>query len=170
MRIAITGTPGTGKTSATRQLSSEYQVVHLNDVIQEEGLITGQDADRETAVVDLQAVSAWLDTHSGDLLIESHLAHLLSVDHVIVLQCEPGELRERLEQRGAESASSITENVQAETMDVIRVEALERHGEAAVTTIDTTGISPATTADRIAGIVTALTGGGDDPDASNDES
>jgi len=41
MRVAVTGTPGTGKSTATERLDTDLDVIHLNDVILEEGLTTG---------------------------------------------------------------------------------------------------------------------------------
>ncbi|RKX42347.1 MAG: adenylate kinase, partial [Thermotogae bacterium] len=35
--IAITGTPGTGKTSVCRALGSEYNIINLNAVIKRRG-------------------------------------------------------------------------------------------------------------------------------------
>ena len=50
MRIAVTGTPGTGKTTATERLDVDLPVLHLNEVVHEEGLIEGRDEERDTAM------------------------------------------------------------------------------------------------------------------------
>ena len=58
------------------------------------------------------------------LLIEGHLAHYLKPEVVIVLRANPFLLKERLKRRGF-SGEKIKENVEAETLDVILVEAVE---------------------------------------------
>lgn len=140
MRVAVTGTPGTGKTTATELLDTELEVVHLNDLITEEGLTTGHDEDRDSAIADLDAVREHLDGRT-DILVESHLAHNLTVDRVIVLRCHPETLEDRLADRG-ESEASITENAESEALDVILGEAVNRHGLESVYEIETTDRSP----------------------------
>lgn len=153
MRIGVTGTPGTGKTTATGQVSLDRPIVHVNEVIESEGLTSGWDDSRETAIADIEALEGWLADQPGSLLIESHLAHLLSVDHAIVLRCDPEELEARLRARLDVAASGglakVDENVESERIDVIYVEALHHHGEKGVTAIDTTEQTPAETARAI---------------------
>ena len=55
MKVAVTGTPGTGKTTATDQLDTELSVVHLNDVIRSESLTVGHDDERDSAIADVDA-------------------------------------------------------------------------------------------------------------------
>lgn len=151
MRIAVTGTPGTGKTSATEALETDLEVVHLNEVIEAEGLTTGRDEERDTLVADLDAVEAWLDGRD-DVVVESHLAHLLPVDRVVVLRCHPEELERRLEARG-EPQATIEENAESEALDLILAEAVDRHGEAAVYEIETTDLDPSAVAAAIEAVV-----------------
>lgn len=139
VRVAVTGTPGTGKTTATERLDADLQVVHLNDLIRAEGLSTGEDPDRGSLVADLDAIRERLP--DGDVLVESHLAHHLDVDRVVVLRCHPEILADRLRERGADE-SKVTENAEAEALDLLLAEAVERHGEERVYEIDTTDRSP----------------------------
>jgi adenylate kinase len=156
VRVAVTGTPGTGKTSATDRLASEgdpsLSVVHLNDVIRREGLTTDHDDERDSAVADMDAVADYLDGRE-DALVESHLAHRFDADRVVVLRCHPEELARRLRERG-ESPESVEENAESEALDVILAEAVERHGEDSVYEIDTTGRSVAETAAAIERVLT----------------
>ena len=117
MRVAVTGTPGTGKTTAVGLVGTEINVIHLNDLVREEGLTEGTDEDRDSLYVDLDAVSERL-ADRDDILVESHLAHYLDVDRVIVLRCRPESLEARLLERG-ESETKATENAEAEALDVI---------------------------------------------------
>ena len=151
MRVAVTGTPGTGKTTATASLSTGLDVVHLNDVIKSEELTTGRDDDRDTLVADVDAVAEWLDGRD-DVLFESHLAHLFDADRVVVLRAHPETIEERLAERG-EPDSTVAENAQSEALDLILSEAVDRHGENSVYEIDTTDKTPAEVADAIDAVV-----------------
>ena len=144
-RIAVTGTPGTGKTAATNQLEGTA-VTHLNDVIREHDLYTDRDADRDSLVTDLDAVRDHLGEWTG--VLESHLAHHFEADRVVVLRCEPTVLKERLESRG-ESAAKASENAESEALDVVLSEAVDRHGDDAVYEIDTTERNPGEVAEAI---------------------
>ncbi|WP_411963216.1 adenylate kinase family protein [Haloferax sp. YSMS24] len=148
MRLVVTGTPGTGKTTATDLVAEELDepVVHLNQLVKEEGLWTERDEDRDTLVVDLDAVRDHLGDWDG--IVESHLAHHLDADKVVVLRCRPDVLEERLRERG-ESEAKARENRESEALDVILGEAVEFHGEDAVYEIDTTDRDPQAVADDI---------------------
>ena len=52
MKIAVTGTPGVGKTSACAFVKS-MRVVHVSELIDELGLATGYDSKRKTKVVEI---------------------------------------------------------------------------------------------------------------------
>ncbi|MFB6136062.1 MAG: adenylate kinase family protein [Halobacteriaceae archaeon] len=168
MRVAVTGTPGTGKTTATDLATVPLEVVHLNDLIREEGLHEGTDAERDSLYADLEALRERL-ADRGDVLFESHLAHYLEADRVVVLRCRPAVLEERLRERGeppeearAGSAGSepprtlarkARENAESEALDVILSEAVERHGEENVYEVDTTDRSPGEVAREVERVV-----------------
>ncbi len=150
MRVAVTGTPGTGKTTATDLVDADLPVVHLNDAIEEHGLYSAVDEERDSLVADLDAVRAWLDDREG--VVESHLAHHLDADRVVVLRCRPDALEARLRDRG-EPAAKARENAESEALDVILSEAVERHGRDAVYEIDTTNREPAAVAREIEAVI-----------------
>ncbi|MCU4924960.1 AAA family ATPase [Halobacteria archaeon AArc-dxtr1] len=161
MRVAVTGTPGTGKTTATELLADrlgpeselpDLDVVHVNEILESEGLYTDVDAERESKVADLEALDDRF-ADRDDVLLESHLAHHLPADRVVVLRCHPEELEERLLERG-ESEAKAAENAESEALDVVLAEAVERHGLEAVYEIDTTDRDPADVADALATVVT----------------
>ena len=151
MRVVVTGTPGTGKTTATERLDTDLDVVHLNDVIEREGLTTGRDDERDSLVADLDAVREWVGDRD-DVLVESHLAHHLDADRVVVLRCHPETLDARLRDRG-ESATSAAENAESEALDVVLSEAVERHGLDRVFEIETTDSSPEDVAAEIERVI-----------------
>jgi len=146
MRVAVTGTPGTGKTTATALLESELPVHHLNEVIREAGLYDSEDPERGSLVAEIDALREW--TADGEGVFESHLAHHLDVDRVVVLRCRPEVLERRLRERG-ESEAKAVENAEAEALDVILAEAVERHGRESVYEIETTDLALAETAEAI---------------------
>ncbi|RXK49068.1 adenylate kinase family protein [Halorientalis pallida] len=159
MRVAVTGTPGTGKTTATERVESGLDLVHLNEVIREEGLATGRDEERDSLVADLDAVADRLSDRD-DLLLDSHLAHRLDVDRVVVLRCHPGELERRLTERG-EPTAKAEENAESEALDVILAESVDRHGEDSVYEIDATDRDP----EAVAGEIERVIDGDRDPSA-----
>jgi len=157
MRVAVTGTPGTGKTTVTDLVAADHpdlgvEVVHLNEAIADERLYTEVDEDRQSVVVDVDAVKEFL-AGRDDVLVDSHLAHYAAVDRVVVLRCAPAELERRLaEERGAGSAK-VEENAESEALDVILSEAVDRHGLDAVYEIDTTDRAPEAVADDVAAVL-----------------
>lgn len=159
MRVAVTGTPGTGKTSATDLLDTDLDVIHLNEVIEREGLTTGRDEERDSLVADLDAVAEWLGDRD-DVLVESHLAHHFDADRVVVLRCHPETLEARLRERG-ESEASAEENAESEALDVVLSEAVDRHGLDSVYEIETTDRSP----DAVATEIERVVAGDRDPSA-----
>jgi len=151
LRVAITGTPGTGKSTATEQLESDRSVVHLNDVIKAEELTTGVDEQRDSLVTDLEAVEEWLADRQN-VVFESHLAHHFDADRVIVLRAHPDTIIDRLGDRG-ESDAKARENAESEALDVVLTEAVETHGRDAVYEIDTTNRTPAAVATAIDAVI-----------------
>jgi Predicted nucleotide kinase (related to CMP and AMP kinases) len=151
VRVAVTGTPGTGKTTATDRLATDLEVVHLNEVIREEGLASGTDETRESVVADLDAVAAYLQGQD-DIVVESHLAHHFDVDRVVVLRCHPETIEARLLDRD-ESPDSAAENAESEALDVILSEAVTKHGQDAVYEIEMTEQTPDATARAIEAVI-----------------
>jgi adenylate kinase len=129
MFIGLTGTPGTGKTSVSRYLGSHigYKVIHLTELIKNEKLYCQRDEKRDTLVVDMEKVAEYLENMSCEagetIILESHMAHHIA-DTAIVLRAHPEILRQRLSQRSY-SPEKVQENIEAEALDVILVEAFE---------------------------------------------
>ncbi|MDD1717578.1 MAG: adenylate kinase family protein [Methanoregulaceae archaeon] len=145
MMCGITGTPGTGKSSAAGVLERRgYRVVRLSETF--EGFIIGRDDARQTLVVDEERWAQLFPPVDG--FVEGHLAHLLPCDLVVVLRCRPDVLSGRLAARWY-NTEKIRENVEAEALDVILIETLERHGADRVLEIDATQRSPDVCADTI---------------------
>ncbi|MBE0522944.1 MAG: adenylate kinase family protein [Methanosarcinales archaeon] len=129
MIIALTGTPGTGKTTICNSLKKQFKIIDLNRLVIENGLHLGQDEKRGSLIADLDAlkekVHAILKDETSNVVIEGHLSHYLSgYDAVIVLRTHPNVLGQRLESRGY-AREKIIENIEAEALDVILIEAVE---------------------------------------------
>lgn len=139
MIIIITGTPGTGKTTAANFLSEKLSCdcIHVNDIAGEAciGMESG------SKLVDIKKLSKKIKKIiQGDAIIEGHLSHLLGIgDVVIVLRTNPEILKQRLAAQGFKG-EKLRENLEAEALDVCLIESLERHSS--VHEIDTSRKTP----------------------------
>lgn len=126
VRIALTGTPGVGKTSLARVAATAgWRVVDVKAWAREIGAVAGYDAEDEADAIDVDALAAYVAPEDGTPVVyEGHLSHLLSLDLVWVVRCDPRVLRGRLAERGYKS-TKVQENLEAEALDIILQEALE---------------------------------------------
>ncbi|RXA19374.1 adenylate kinase [Methanosarcina sp. MSH10X1] len=165
MLIGLTGTPGTGKTSVSKLLEGKrhWKVIHLNDLIKEEHLYTEIDEERDAVIADMEFVRQRVEEiicgrENEVIILESHLAHYIA-DTVIILRTRPPELKIRLKARGY-SEEKIKENLEAEALDVILVEAFEWCEK--VFEIDTTGKSLEETGQDIETIINHVLSGSEE--------
>lgn len=151
MLVAVTGTPGTGKSSACRVLAARgYAVVDLDEVARKGGFVSGRDAARGSDEIDVEALRESLRVPAKIAFLKSHYSHRMDVNLAIVLRCSPAVLRKRLEARGWPEAK-VRENVEAEAIDVITQEAVDRLSQ--VCELDTTSLTPEGVADAILAIL-----------------
>lgn len=155
MLVALTGTPGTGKTSVAKILEKEYKVVYLKEY---EDAVIYYDRDRDSNVVDLETLREKVNLLEKNNLwiLEGHYAHEMPVDMVIVLRCHPEELRKRLKKRNY-GEGKIQENVEAEAMSIITSESILYHGKNKVFEVDTTHNSPEECAKEVKEILNGQT-------------
>lgn len=146
--IAITGSPGVGKTTISRLLAERLEAHHidLSKLALEEGLVEEWDEERDTAIVDIEAVRRKIDrlrSRYERLIIEGHYAHDVAPkgSWIFVLRRAPWRLRDELEERGYD-AVKVRENVEAELLDICLSEAIEIHGSERVHEVDTTDKTP----------------------------
>lgn len=123
-------------------------VIEVGDLVRDHSLYDGIDEERGSLEVDPDHLAERLPPllPDGDLILIGHLSHLVQVDLVVVLRCRPSVLRGRLEARGW-SPSKVQENVEAEALDVILMEALDSGHE--TVEVDTTGRSPSRTVEAL---------------------
>ena len=151
--IAITGTPGVGKTAVCRIIGKKgYSVVYLGKVVKAHGeLVSGFDRSRGVAEVDVDAANSYIKKKYRGLkpvFIDSHFSHLFDVKLCIVLRCSPEVLGRRLKRRKYPKAK-LRENLEAEALDVITIESVQTHGKDKVYEIDTTGRSASSVAGTV---------------------
>jgi adenylate kinase len=142
MRVALTGTPGTGKTSVATVLEKQgFVVVSLHALAQENRCICGIDKKRDSQLVDIDKLDKVIRksfTTDEIVFFEGHIGHLLlTMEKVIVLRCHPKKLKKRLLKKNW-SSQKTKENIDAEILDVILCEAVEYHPMENIFEIDTT--------------------------------
>jgi len=148
--IAVSGTPGTGKSAFARALvrKLDARLVDLNALIKEKKLfkldVNG------THIADLRGVRAEfariVRSSSDPIVVEGLLAHLLPtkyLTHIVVLRTRPKVLEKRLRTRKY-SGAKLRDNLEAEALSIILWEAVQEHGAAKIYEIDTTGAKTAT--------------------------
>ena len=121
-RLALTGTPGVGKTTISSLLADVgYQVETVQDIAERYGCIDDVDSEDGARPIDIdelntQIRSEWKNDPIKSIVIDSHLSHLLPVDCVVVLRCNPSVLRKRLSERSY-SEQKISGNVDWEILE-----------------------------------------------------
>lgn len=141
MLVAITGTPGTGKTSVSNEIRKKgFNVIDLNNIACEKDFIIKKDKIRNSYIVDTNKLNKFIKKNflsDKIIFIEGHLSHLLNcIDKVILLRCHPEKLENNLQKKGW-SKNKIKENIEAEILDIILCETIEIHSKKNIFEIDT---------------------------------
>ena len=141
-RIAITGTPATGKSSVVEIIAKSNSIT-VRELAAEHGCLGGAEKAGEAVEIDVEKLhriltAEWAEeslsrggerspsegggkTPAGheksaeNIYIDGHLSHHLPVDAIIVLRCRPEVLSERMRERGWPRAK-ITDNAEWELL------------------------------------------------------
>ena len=120
-RLALTGTPGTGKSTVAQMLSSDgYEVITVESLAEQYGLSGEIDPSDGVRVIDTGALHdvlapAWESSPDGVVVVDGHLSHHLPCDAVAVLRCSPEIIESRLVSRGY-SADKVQANYEWELL------------------------------------------------------
>jgi len=180
MIVGLTGTPGTGKSTVSSELRSRGKIVYdLNEVAIDHQFVLAYDKERQTYEMDLSKLNKYLvdniidgknielndntniNTNKESIIkiknvyLDGHISHLLDVTElVVILRCHPEVLRQRLKAKSW-NENKIRENLEAEALDVITIECIEKYEKENIFEIDTTKINP----ERIAEIIIEIISG-----------
>lgn len=134
MILIVTGTPGVGKTLFSKKLAEilNLRYISVNDIIFENNFVAGYDEERDSYIIDEDRAKLFIENmleKEDNIVFDGHIVvHVVPckyVDFCIVLRCDPYILWGRLMERGFDE-KKVRENVQAEILDVILIEALEK--------------------------------------------
>ena len=145
MIIAITGTPGTGKTSVAKKLVRKgYIVLDLNRIACENDFLLGRDEKRKSNIVDIDKLNLFIKKNYSKfdiVFVEGHLSHLLKcVDKLIVLRLEPSQLKKYLKKKRW-NEKKIKENLESEILDIVLCESVEVHSKDNIAELNVTNKS-----------------------------
>ena len=145
--IVVTGTPGVGKTTVSSCLAIGLKAVHLDlaEIVKKNKFYCNRDPQRKTFIVDIERltenVEKRLKNASSGIIVSGHYAmDVISPRYNVkafVLRCDPQELKKRLEKKGF-GPGKVSENVQAEILDICFSDAAAVYGEDKVYQIDVT--------------------------------
>ncbi len=134
--VAITGSPGTGKSTLAKQLTDlGFQVRTVEAIALEAGALSQQNGQQE---IDTSKLGSWAQSGTETCVIDGHLSHYCSIDAVIVLRCNPKNLRQRLTNREGYGPEKIESNVEWELISGVWADLIAVHPNANVIEIDTT--------------------------------
>ena len=143
VNYALTGTPGTGKTSLKKHLNKK--IISLSEYYEQ---ASEGKTDNGEWIVDIEKLDNILEDSDCNFF-EGNFSHKLDkIDKVIVLRCDPQILEKRLESRNY-SKNKVRENLEAEAIGVIYSEAIEIQDKANVFQIDNSTRKPQETASII---------------------
>ncbi len=147
--IAISGTPGVGKTAVAKELARKLNAIYLNlsNVVIKEKLYSEYDEERGTYVVDEERLKEYIRNlvkHTHQLVVvDSHYGEIVDDDLIVrifILRLDPRKLLKRLKER-LWPLPKIKENVESELLGVCTANALSEHPASKVCEIDVTNKS-----------------------------
>jgi adenylate kinase len=146
--ILITGTPCIGKTTTAMQLAAKVNAdyINLTDFAKVYNLILGEDKERQTTIIDEEAMQQKLGeiikaSTNGNIIVDGHYASAVTptdqVTNVFVLRRNPKELKKFMQKCGFNDAK-LYENLSAEILDSCLIEAIQTQ-QGKICELDVTG-------------------------------
>ena len=134
-KIAITGSPGTGKTNLSKKISNRlgYPILDIKKFIKQKKILEGYDKEKQCDIIDIKKLNKEIIKeikkvkNTEGIIIDSHLSHYLPkkyIDICLVTKCNLKLLQKRLKKRKY-SKEKIRENMDSEIFDICYIEALE---------------------------------------------
>jgi adenylate kinase len=148
--VALTGTPGTGKTAVADRIKERWPAMEVGDLALKTR--TGRRLRDGDVEVDMERLSDWIKRESArgkPCVVVGHLAHLLPIRDAVLLRCHPLELEKRLARARRGDAEQRRANAAAEATDLILREAVDLRRR--IWEVDTTGRSVEDVAREVAG-------------------
>ncbi|MGB9719552.1 MAG: adenylate kinase family protein [Candidatus Anstonellales archaeon] len=138
MRIILTGSPCSGKTTLAKKLSEKlhYKLLHISNFIKEKKISSGYDRMKKARIVDVGKLKAKLIEQYGEaknMIFEGHLLceFPFKADYVFVIRAHPDMLVKRMKKRGYDERK-IQENVLAELLDYFSIKAKMNYRKAKI--------------------------------------
>lgn len=141
LKLYITGVPGTGKTSIAKRLSEllNLKYIEINDIVLEKKVFLGYDIDRDSLIIDdellIPKINSVIENSSRICLSGDILPLQNDFNYVIILHCKIDVLRQRLANRGYNTAK-IESNIEAEIMNILYYDALELFPNISITEVN----------------------------------
>jgi len=137
--VALTGTPGTGKSTLAKALQQHgMKIFSLEEIANE---VNALSIESDVNVVETSKLSEWVWSGDEPCVIDGHLSHYCTIDAVIVLRCAPDALRQRLKQRNGYGHEKIESNVEWELIAGIWSDLINLYPYTSVLELDTTNQS-----------------------------
>jgi adenylate kinase len=127
--IAITGVPGSGKTTISKELERKgFKIIDLNAYSEKVNCTKGDEVDVDCLMKEFRG--------NEGFLFDGHFSHLLPIYGAIIMKCSPEVLLLRLQERHY-SREKIEENMDCLLMDCIYSECIDRLPYNRIEVIDT---------------------------------
>ncbi len=141
--IAITGTPGVGKTTIVELFKQDnFDTFSILELAKQHDCLGEFDEVMQSREIEIHKLSELLDFSDAiNTAIDGHLSHFINVQAIVILRCKPSILQDRLSQRGYDQAK-ITANVEWEMLAGTWSEVIEFELSQPILEIDMTEITP----------------------------
>jgi adenylate kinase len=145
--VALTGTPGTGKSRVAAALAPSLRSIEVGELAMTWGFARPLGRGVEVDLPRLQEAVRRRRARLPYDLVVGHLAHLLPLRDVLVLRCQPEELARRLRSARRGSRADRQANYVSEALDTVLREAIGPGRR--VWEVDTTGRTVTEVADMV---------------------